>query len=131
MQTHETNAKNWLHIHPEKSVRVKYISRNDRISPVAIAVAWERAELVQWLNTLIGVASMDGTLDQLKRHYVESFDWKNGSWLINLIRPQKNCFQAAKSAIEQGPVQTKTLLSEHGFFWYKGGHYGFHTDRRT
>lgn len=76
MQTHETNAKNWLHIHPEKSVRVKYISRNDRISPVAIAVAWERAELVQWLNTLIGVASMDGTLDQLKRHYVESFDWE-------------------------------------------------------
>ncbi len=76
MQTHETNARNWLHIHPEKSVRVKYISRNDRISPVAIAVSWERADLVQWLNNVIDVASMDGTLDRLKKHYVESFDWE-------------------------------------------------------
>lgn len=76
VQTHETNAKNWLHIHPEKSVRVKYVSRNDRISPVAIAVSWERADMVQWLNTVIDVASMDGTLDRLKKHYVESFDWE-------------------------------------------------------
>jgi len=75
--TSETNVNNWVHFQPSEVAYVRHLFRDDSISQVSMATHWDRKDLYLWLNLFIDSMEKNGTMDQLKKKYLDHFDWAN------------------------------------------------------
>lgn len=73
--TSETNAKNYLYFHPEKSTKIQFVSKEGSASNISIGLSGDRRFLRDWLNLEIATMETNGKLDKLKKEYLEDYAW--------------------------------------------------------
>jgi len=71
LEIKEFNRKN-----PDSALYLQTVIMKDKKDPLSLAVHWEDAHLLSWLNLYLQTIREDGTYDRLFKKYIESEQWQ-------------------------------------------------------
>lgn len=66
----------WVDKHPADVLYVQARIMKEREDPICMAVSWQDAHLLQWLNLYLSSIESDGYLARLRTEYVEGNAWR-------------------------------------------------------
>lgn len=73
--TSETNARNLLFFHPEKANKIQFVSKEGSASNISVGLSGDRRFFRDWINLEIDTMEENGKLEQLKKEYLDNFEW--------------------------------------------------------
>jgi polar amino acid transport system substrate-binding protein len=72
----DLEIKEFNHKNPDSALYLQTVIMKDKKDPLLLAVHWEDAHLLSWLNLYLQTIREDGTYDRLFKKYIESEQWQ-------------------------------------------------------